>query len=751
MDKRTSRPAITRDQILDDTLRMGKTTRRAGLLLMAIENQTAYYKRASQRAAAGISGGAFPTFKTARHEVFLESLAQGRGVGEQVTIHDIERYTSAWGRLIPQEDYAMQASVAHLLGEKYPLIYQEIPQIRSALGLDKDGVKAAYRQHFQVDLASIYYTEPVPTVDRVRWGWVRVASWLENLPPFWAAFAMSLTETVGATILALPIALAGVGPLPGLALLVILGVVNILTIIGIVESIVRHGEIRYGDTYLGGLVGDYLGRLGTVVLTSALLPFVILVLIAYYVGVSSTLKHATGVSDLIWSAGLFVVVVYFLKRESLGATIASALLIGAINIGIILLLLLLTLPHIQVEYLKYVNVPFVDGKPFESSLLGLIFGTILSAYFGHTSAANVAKTVLQRDPTGRGLLWGNITAVTVAMILYGLWVLVINSAISVDTLRATNGTVLIPLADVTGSLVLVLGSIFATLGMGLSSVHISLAFYNQMREWISTVGKQLPSYSHFWLAILPIFGIFLLIEYLQATDQESFTGILGVMGVIVVPIMAGILPMLMLWASRRKGEYVPEPVFKFMGKLPVVLMVYGIFWVAIFLHGAVIWENWLERIIAIGVSLFILVITVTVIKQGAFASRTVIEVFVDRAHTDKAIFQVMSVGKPLTTDLTLIYPDRREQVGAASGSLADFGKLQRVRFSMQPAAEQLKVWVHELDLGTFSRGVPAQVRISYGDRLETLELSVHQAHVIVSVSPGLSAIELQFEPSADSS
>jgi hypothetical protein len=46
---------------------------------------------------------------------------------------------------------------------------------------------------------------------------------LESLSPFWTAFSLTLTETAGAGILALPIALAGVGPLPGLFILLILG------------------------------------------------------------------------------------------------------------------------------------------------------------------------------------------------------------------------------------------------------------------------------------------------------------------------------------------------------------------------------------------------------------------------------------------------------------------------------------------------------------------------------------------------
>jgi len=53
-------------------------------------------------------------------------------------------------------------------------------------------------------------------------------------------------------------------------LILILGLVNILTITGLVEAITRNGNMRYGTAYFGRLVGDYLGRPGSIVLIPAL-------------------------------------------------------------------------------------------------------------------------------------------------------------------------------------------------------------------------------------------------------------------------------------------------------------------------------------------------------------------------------------------------------------------------------------------------------------------------------------------------
>ena len=70
---------------------------------------------------------------------------------------------------------------------------------------------------------------------------------LEQLPPFWIVFALTLTETVGGNILAMPIALASVGPLAGLALLVVIGAVHMLTIAALAEAITRNGSVRTGQ------------------------------------------------------------------------------------------------------------------------------------------------------------------------------------------------------------------------------------------------------------------------------------------------------------------------------------------------------------------------------------------------------------------------------------------------------------------------------------------------------------------------
>ncbi|TMC92641.1 MAG: hypothetical protein E6J22_09010 [Chloroflexi bacterium] len=107
-----------------------------------------------------------------------------------------------------------------------------------------------------------------------------------------------------------------------------------------------------------------------------------------------------------------------------------------------------------------------------------------ASYFGHFSVSSCARTVLQRDPGGRSLLWGCIAAQASAILLYILWVVAVNGAIAPQALTGFSGTALTLLAQVAGPAVNVFGTILAILAMGMASIHMSLALSFTVREWV---------------------------------------------------------------------------------------------------------------------------------------------------------------------------------------------------------------------------------------------------------------------------
>lgn len=487
---------------------------------------------------------------------------------------------------------------------------------------------------------------------RLRGTWARLAARLEALPPFWMAFAFTLTETVGASVLALPIALAGVGPLVGVVLILVLGLVKIVTIAALSEAMTRSGSVRRGNAYFGRVVADYLGNVGALVLVPTLLFFTLLVLLSYYIGLATTLASATGIHAACWAALLFLVNLAFLRRDSLNATLASALLIGAVNIGALFILTLLTLPRVRLEHLTLQALPLGGERTGEPHFLALVFGVILVSYFGHTSTGNCARTVLHRDPSGRALLTGNVAAMVVAMVLYSLWTIAVNGALPQAALLGQAGTAIPPLAAASGPVAYGFGLIYVILGMGMASIHFSLALANQVREWLPTdaqvapprlrivaLARRIAAYrgGRFCLGSAPLALLFVASEWLLLTERASFAAPLGFLGAITVPLLAGIFPLLMLVASRHKGEFVPRPVVRLLRHPALIGGVYLLFLSGILLHGLVIWTDPAQRIAALLSGAVTIAMTIALVRQGQLAPLAVGVLPVNRPAANNSV------------------------------------------------------------------------------------------------------------------
>ncbi|HEX2988484.1 MAG TPA: aromatic amino acid transport family protein [Chloroflexota bacterium] len=463
--------------------------RRARTLLYLIENRTAYLAARSKRAMA-----LYDSEEGERKQYldFLESFALGKDPPIRPSIQDIERYAPEWAPLLP-DNPALRAALLYALGQKYRFNYRSIPGIRAAAGLDAPEVAAAFsRAHGKS--AEEQFSAPVSVRERLGYASSRVSTSLETLPPFWAVFALTLTETVGSGVLALPIAMAKVGPAAGVALLIVIGLINVITIAAMAETVTRTGSVRYGGSYFGRIVTGYLGTAGASVMTVALASIFFLGLVSYYLGLASTLYSSTGIVPELWAALLFVTAIYFLSRGSLDSTIASALVVGAVNVLLVFALCVLAFSRMNPGLLGYINLPFVDGRPFDPSVLELVFGVVLCTYFGHTSVGNCGKLVLRRDPSGRSLIWGVVCAELAAMLLFCVWVVAVNGAVPTEILISEKGTSLSPLATVVGPVVHPIGSIFVLLAMGMTSIHFSLGLFNLVKERLPRLAPRVAAH-----------------------------------------------------------------------------------------------------------------------------------------------------------------------------------------------------------------------------------------------------------------
>ena len=577
-----------------------------------------------------------------RERAFLAALARGRDLPVQPTIQDLERYVSEWVDLVP-DDPGIRAGVAHLLGTKYAFAHQAVPRLRSALGLDSEPVQQAYQGLFGAPLATIYAPR-IGITDRLRWAASRLAGQLDALPAFWLAFVVTLI--IGAVNLALPIAVAGVGALPGVALIVVLGIVNLVTVVAMVEVVTRSGSIRYGNAFIGTVVADYLGGAGSAILSAVLTAFSFGLLLIFYVGISTTLADATDLPAAAWMVLLFLVGLYFLTRGSLNATVASTIVITTINVGLLLVLSALAFSHLRLENLTYVNLPWSDDGSFDPLLLGALVGVVLDIYAAHILVAIFGKTLLERDPGGRSVVRGHATGIGFAMLLNIVWVVAVSGAIAPEVLAAQTSTVLVPLAAEIGPEVQVLGAIFVILSMGLGLIQFSLALFNLARERIGRRFSLGGSRGRFLLSLTPVIAVLLVAEWMVLTDTGSFAGILGFLGVMVHSLMSGIFPVLLLVASRRKGELVPGVSYRVLGHPLVVGGIYLLFLSNLFVHGLLIWEHPLQRVGGVAIGLLMMAVTVTMIRRGAFAPRVVVELRQDRRRDGRSRVAITSGGRP---------------------------------------------------------------------------------------------------------
>ena len=464
---------FSRDEVLG-----GLPARRAAALLFLIESRTAHLV---DRARHAMTRFRSEDDERERELAFVEAFALGRKPPLRPGIQDLERHAAEWADLVP-ENPRMRAAVAHMLGEKYQFTVGNVPGIRAALGLDTASVQQAFTRLYNEPLDAIY-TESLSVRARLRWVRASLASRLESLPPFWTTYSLTLTETVGSGILALPIAVALVGPIPAIAMLIVMGLINIITIAWVAESFARTASIRYSGAFFGRMVKEYMGVTGATLLTMAVLVTSIVGMLAYSVGISSTLADMTGVPDAGWLMLVFGATGLIIARGSMNASVASAIGIGGVNIVLLFILTTLGFLHLQPGNLSYMALPGMGGQPWDASLTELVFGTLLIAFFGHTSVGNCSAVVLRQDPGGRSLIRGVIAAQVTTIVICAIWILGINGALAPGMLADEAGTVLEPLADVAGSSVYIAGVLFVMLAMGLGITSTAGTLISVIRDW----------------------------------------------------------------------------------------------------------------------------------------------------------------------------------------------------------------------------------------------------------------------------
>ena len=724
----------------------GLPAQRASTTLYAIESRTAQLvSHARHEAEFYIT----PAAAEWREREFLKAIAAGRGLPLQLTIQDLERYAPVWASLV-LDDVNVRAAIAHLLAEKYRFTKLAVPKLRGALGLDSPPVQAAYQRLYRQTLPTIY-APVLPITERLRWGWTAFSSRIERLPPLWIAFLLTLPGATG--LLAMPIVLAPLGPILSLALVVIFGMINILTVAALAETVSRSGTARFGLGFLGQLVQEYLGNAGSLFLTVVLFINNFLVLIIFYIGVSGTLENSTHLPTGLWIVVLFGVCLYFLSRKSLNSTVTSALLVVFISLLCLLIIPLLALPHFRLANLTSGRLSLGNGGLFNPAALGPVIGVMLSTFFSHFLVASYGPVVLRRDPSARSWIWGCITAIFVFMLIACLWIVAVDGAIPQAVLASTVGTVLVPLEKITGPGVGLIGSILVILSLGLASIQVSLGIYYLVQERLPLAAPSSilrSERSRFLLSISPVIVAFLLAEWLSLSGIGSFSNLLGIASAFSLPVLAGIFPVLLLAATRHKGDFVPGVVYKLLGNPLVLGFTFLFFLSTIFLHGLWIWREPLSRTLAVVYGLTILGVTIAMLRGGALNGRLAIEIRHDQSLGGNSLYQATSDGLPASGEAHLVFSDGEQDLIAGMGMIVHFSALRRARFIIPASGvRELKVWAHRITPELRSEGLAASLVVSSDGEQQTFDLQHSGGQVILPFKGKQGEIEIILQSEND--
>ena len=460
----------------------GSPERRAATLLFLIETRAA---RLAALARRRVELSRTDVSQDERALEFVEAFALAREATVAPSVYELERQAEGWASLVPS-NARLQAALVRRFGEKYRFSERVAPGITTALGLSERDVRDAHGALFG-DPIEAAFTEKLSPRERLRWTWTRLAKRLENLPPFWMAYSLTLTETVGASVLALPIAVAQLGPLAGVVILVVLGLINVLTVSLMAEAVARSGAMRYRNAFLGRLVEGYLGSRGALGLSVLLIATSLIELPLYYVGLGVTLEDVTSLPAAAWVGALFVMTLLVVRRGSLDTTVGTALVVGVFNIALLLALAGIAFGHVDGSNLLHADVPFTGGRAFDASVFAIVFGVALDAYFGHTSVILCGSLVLDRDPSGRSMIRGCAAATATSIVVFCMFVLATNGAVGADALTGVTGTVIGPLAEVGGAGIAILGFAYVIVALGMGSIFESLYLTALVRERIPTL------------------------------------------------------------------------------------------------------------------------------------------------------------------------------------------------------------------------------------------------------------------------
>lgn len=597
------------------------------------------------------------TLRDTRNLAYLDAVASGAKNPNPpaCTIQDIEKYAHDWADLVPRSP-AIQADLAMRMSDSYAFEARHVPGIIAALCLDDAETAEEFRAKTGAEIASIY-AATTPLRQRLRWTFSRASGWIENLPAFWASFALTITSTLGPSVLAFPILFMSFGPLGAALTILGVGALNTLTLAYLAESQVRSGPVlrRLG---FNQIIQHYLGVIALRCLKTCLFVYCIVVLFTYTGGFLETISNALGTGGPIWFAALYLFVVWYVSPRNKTGSLLLALSIALVNLAIVAGFMVAVLFLVVSTPTEAISNDLRMAQDFVLTPVQMAIGAALYSFAGHISVSNGARLVLQRPNSEQGFLRGAVVGLGAISVLYAIWTFVAISALTSGALPQTN-SVLQSMTLHFGPAVSVAAVVFIVLSLGIGSGNYAMAAHHVFsdtvrRFWTQYLKTQLLdnlngerftvlSLEHIlgMTVVTAVMGAALLVYSLGMFDLNQFFGLIGGS---MAPIIAGVFPVLIFMACRRRGVFTESRVVEFLSGRVLLLLTLMVF-SSVYLWQAVtddyaIWY----RIVSAGLFCFVFWLACNLYRRATFRPGGVIVVEKGKDGWDPATWKVFEEG-----------------------------------------------------------------------------------------------------------
>ncbi len=362
------------------------------------------------------------------------------------------------------------------------------------------------------------------------------------------AIATLVGCVIGAGILGIPYVVARAGFITGLIDIILIGIVMIIMHLYLGEVVLR----TKGNHQLVGYAEKYLGKTGKNLMWFAMVFVIYGALVAYTIKegdfLNALFNTYFGGSPFTYSLiffGLMAFLVYF----ELNVLEKSEMLMVSILLGVIFLLCIFALPHVNINNLS----------SFDPSSFFLPYGVILFAFLGVVSIPEMKEELKEnRAYLKKAIIIGSL----IPLIIYVIFAAVV---VGVTGINTTDGAIL-GLGNAIGYNMLVFGTLFGIIAM--MSSFLILAF--SLKEMFKHDYK-IDKFSSWFLTCSVPLVIFLL-------GVKSFVRTIGVAGSVSGGLM-GILIVLMYIKAKKLGSRNPEYSIKknsIISWILILLFIFGI-------------------------------------------------------------------------------------------------------------------------------------------------------------------------------